>query len=339
MGALLRLGTRVGLAWLAFAAALLVLGYVLVGAGGVGPAHLLDLPVARFLAHHRPPLGVPLANVAPLLLAPFAVLAAVRLIRPLPGDVSRWRALGALGLSVAGAYGLVLVAKSTFARPRPPRILAAIADTGYSFPSAHVAVVAATCVAIVTTFPIRNLRRRVVWVACAATVVIAAVARLVLGVHWLTDVAVGALLGSAWAGCASWLATRSPARHAAARRAAVRPRQRLLVAGSSLAALLLLAPVGWSVRAGPHLPRQRRLAVPLGRLGAQQRRRLGRRLGRELLVRPHAPARRGRAPHVPRSLRAVGRTRDPSSGPAVARHRSRRPSTSSPTRRRGTPGP
>jgi len=243
VGALLRLGTRVGLAWLAFAATLLVLGYFLVGAGGVGPAHLVDLPVARFLAHHRPPLGVPLSNAAPLLLAPFAVLAALRLIRPLPTDVSRWRALGSLGLAVAGAYGLVLVAKGTFARPRPPRALAAIADTGYSFPSAHVTVLAATCVAVVATFPIHHLRRRAVWLACAAAVLIAAVARLVLGVHWLTDVVVGALLGSAWAGCASWLATRQPPRHPTVE---VRAPRRRLVAGSSLAVLLLLAPVGWS---------------------------------------------------------------------------------------------
>ncbi len=46
-----------------------------------------------------------------------------------------------------------------------------------------------------------------VWAACTATVVIAAVARLVLGVHWLTDVAVGAVLGTARAACASWLTT------------------------------------------------------------------------------------------------------------------------------------
>jgi membrane-associated phospholipid phosphatase len=234
----------VGLAWLGFAAALLVAGYLLVGAGGVGPARLADLPVARFLAQHRPPLAVLLSNAAPLLLAPFVVLALVRLVRPLPTDVSRWRALGALGLAVAGAYGLVLVAKGTFARPRPPRALAAIADTGYSFPSAHVTVVAAACVAVVTTFPVGNLRRRAVWAACTATVVIAAVARLVLGVHWLTDVAVGAVLGSAWAACASWLTTRQSVRYPPA---VVRTRQRRLVAGSSLAALLLLAPVGWSL--------------------------------------------------------------------------------------------
>ncbi|WP_181762769.1 phosphatase PAP2 family protein [Rhodococcus spelaei] len=104
---------------------------------------------------------------------------------------------------LAGTVALAAVAsvvvKDVVARPRPSRVGHLAAATDYSFPSGHVTGTVALLGALLVLMPagVGPLRRTVA--AASATVVVIAVAasRLYLGVHWLTDVVGGLLLGVA----------------------------------------------------------------------------------------------------------------------------------------------
>ncbi len=72
--------------------------------------------------------------------------------------------------------------------------------SGSSFPSGHATAAAATFAAIALLWGIGQPRRTKVFLAAAAAAVAAAVAasRVLLGVHWLTDVLAGLAVGWAW---------------------------------------------------------------------------------------------------------------------------------------------
>lgn len=113
-------------------------------------------------------------------------------------------AAATIAATMIGAAVLSTVVKLAVgrARPRPPHVIAHAA--GASFPSGHaLAVAAAMVVALGTAAQLGLLTGRAARRAGQATaaLVIAAVAasRLVLGVHYLTDVVGGVLLGVAWA--------------------------------------------------------------------------------------------------------------------------------------------
>lgn len=93
-------------------------------------------------------------------------------------------------LASALSAGTVQVLKSLFGRARPEEMLIA-SDFG-SFPSGHVANAASIAVALALV-----LARTWVWFAGAAYVVLMALSRTYLGVHWLSDTIGGALVGAA----------------------------------------------------------------------------------------------------------------------------------------------
>jgi membrane-associated phospholipid phosphatase len=99
-----------------------------------------------------------------------------------------WAGAYFLVTSVASA-SLVQVLKQLFGRARPEQMLVP-ADLG-SFPSGHVANAATIAVALALI-----LWRAWVWFAGAAWVVLMALSRTYLGVHWLTDTVGGLLLGA-----------------------------------------------------------------------------------------------------------------------------------------------
>jgi len=101
----------------------------------------------------------------------------------------RWRVGITIGLSVAFASGLSTIIKLLIARPRPDDGIVAAATN--SFPSGHATTAAAFAVALALAF-----RRVWVWVTAAVWVLLMAMSRTYLLVHWSTDVLAGAILGT-----------------------------------------------------------------------------------------------------------------------------------------------
>jgi membrane-associated phospholipid phosphatase len=110
------------------------------------------------------------------------------------------------------------VAKQVFDRPRPPAALRAASTSTAAFPSGHSTEAAACFLAIGLVLAIAVVRHP--WarvavvttgVACAAVV---GISRLVLAVHWLSDVVAGWALGTAVAVAVVtvlwWVAARTP---------------------------------------------------------------------------------------------------------------------------------
>lgn len=101
------------------------------------------------------------------------------------------------------AGGIDLLLKRTFDRPRPPLAdpnvhpLVAVPHS-YSMPSGHASTAFAAAVAVGLVHP----RLRLPLLALAALI---AISRVWLGVHYLSDVIVGAALGSAVALALWWL--------------------------------------------------------------------------------------------------------------------------------------
>lgn len=216
------------------AALALAAGLALVVALAVGFTYLLDSvldgdgitavdqPAARWVAGHRDGWLTAAMRVIthagdPLTVAALATVVCV--------GMAWWRrswlplVLGVLG---AGGIALVVMAvKLMVGRPRPPLPFAAIAENGYSFPSGHatgIMVAVALVGWMVTRWVIRSWTGRVlVWTAAALVIGVVGFSRVYLGVHYLSDVAAGWLLGAVWAGTLAqaggwWEAARGTAR-------------------------------------------------------------------------------------------------------------------------------
>lgn len=133
-----------------------------------------------------------------------------------------WRTGRARRLAAAPLVALALaslastVAKQLFDRPRPPAALRAAHTSTAAFPSGHATSAAACFVAIGLVLAIAVMRRPSTRIAVVAAGVVAAavvgISRLVLAVHWLSDVVAGWALGTAAAVAvvvaAWWIATR-----------------------------------------------------------------------------------------------------------------------------------
>lgn len=117
-----------------------------------------------------------------------------------------WGALYFLIASIVSA-GLVQLLKAVLGRARPEAML--IASDAGSFPSGHVANAATMAVALAFL-----VGRAWAWYAGLAWVILMALSRTYLGVHWVTDTIGGAVLGAAvaltlWAPFAAKLGTES----------------------------------------------------------------------------------------------------------------------------------
>ena len=159
----------------------------------------VDRSVTAWTIAHRSPVGGHVAVAVTNLFGPVetvgaAVIVAVLVgwwLRSLPAGLTIVAAVG--GASVTGWLIKLLVA-----RARPPVLIQETVETDYSFPSGHVtgtaAVMGITAAVLVVG---RSRAFRALLTAVAAVVVCAvAASRVYLGVHWLTDVVAGALLGA-----------------------------------------------------------------------------------------------------------------------------------------------
>ncbi len=107
-----------------------------------------------------------------------------------------------LAVSVFGAGGTALLLKELLHRARPDITLQAYAETGFSFPSGHATLAAALygfLIYLIWRMMPPGLVRTASVSALALLIVLVAFSRLYLGVHYLSDVIVGLLLGGAFA--------------------------------------------------------------------------------------------------------------------------------------------
>lgn len=199
--------SRVELGWLGFAALTAVVGVIgLLGVSEDVIAHnglsSSDPRRLQFVIDHRTAWLDRAAETASKLgsapfLAVLAVITAVVLYRL--GKPVLVAVLPGLVLGIAGFVAEVL--KVTVGRARPAASLQLVRESAPSFPSGHSTDSAAFYLAIglvIAVFVVKRPWLRAVSVACGGLVAgLIGVSRLVLGVHWPSDVIAGLLLGTA----------------------------------------------------------------------------------------------------------------------------------------------
>ena len=112
-------------------------------------------------------------------------------------------------IALFGAATIEFAMKRVIGRPRPPLAYHLIREADPSFPSGHATGSAAFFVtlAIVAGLHFRNQWVRVVLIVAAAVVsALIGMSRVVLGVHWVTDITAGWFLGLACAAGVSLVA-------------------------------------------------------------------------------------------------------------------------------------
>jgi membrane-associated phospholipid phosphatase len=121
--------------------------------------------------------------------------------------VWRRRSWPPVALAVAGVGGVALVivtAKALVIRDRPHISFAVIAEDGYSFPSGHAtgtAAIALLSAWMLTRWLITSWTGRVVaWTLALGLAAVIGFSRVYLGVHYVSDVVAGWLVGMTWAG-------------------------------------------------------------------------------------------------------------------------------------------
>lgn len=111
-------------------------------------------------------------------------------------------------LSVVATVVVVGLAKVVVDRDRPPLAGRLVDTSSASMPSGHAAYAAALA-AVAWVLLAGHPHRRVLRCAAAGLPVAAALSRVVLGVHWPSDVLIGSALGAA---IGSWVAVRTAQR-------------------------------------------------------------------------------------------------------------------------------
>ncbi len=162
----------------------------------------LDMPVLQYLALHRD-ITTSLSFIGITELGSTVFVCGVALC---VGIVLAYRHkfvyATAIGISVLGAGATALLIKEVVHRARPVRALQAYQETGFSFPSGHATLAAAFygfLIYLVWRLMPAGFLRNVVVTALALLIVLIAFSRLYLGVHYLSDVIGGLVLGAAFA--------------------------------------------------------------------------------------------------------------------------------------------
>lgn len=102
---------------------------------------------------------------------------------------------------ISGAIFMRLL-KAAFGRLRPDASFAELVAPGWSFPSGHAsmsAIVFLTLGALIASTRSRVPERLYILVAAALMALLVGISRVLLGVHWATDVLGGWAFGAAWA--------------------------------------------------------------------------------------------------------------------------------------------
>lgn len=157
----------------------------LVRAGPVGP----DQAWHDFLAANQSPIGTGVSLVLNAVggTLSMTIITLLLVVGLLVGR--RIRAAITIGLSVPLGLIASTLIKGAVARPRPSDGIIAVSSDAY--PSGHATAAAALTVAVALAFPAVWS-----WTLATAWILLMAASRTYLLVHWLTDVAAGAILGA-----------------------------------------------------------------------------------------------------------------------------------------------
>lgn len=158
-------------------------------APAAGHAWLTHATAARVVARVVTDLGSPVA---------VNVIAAIAVIILLV--VRRWRAAVLIAIARLGELATVSLLKVAVHRPRPDLLPQLTSAAGTSFPSGHAGGSAAVygAVAIVVGASLGAAARRRLLVGVAVWVTLIAASRVLLGVHYPTDVMGGIAAGVLW---------------------------------------------------------------------------------------------------------------------------------------------
>jgi membrane-associated phospholipid phosphatase len=165
------------------------------------PLTLVDVQVAQWFHAHATPLLTPLMLAFTHLHEPVRVIVAVALLAAYLACRRNWYWLICLSLTVPFGMLLNVLMKYAFQRTRPRFDDPLLVLSSYSFPSGHVAgatlfygVLAAMLVAHIQAWRWRVL----VVLAAVVLVLLVALTRMYLGVHYLSDVLAAVAEAVAW---------------------------------------------------------------------------------------------------------------------------------------------
>lgn len=156
-----------------------------------------DLGITQALAPQIPEALVPLLVAITFLGGPKVVAVGATLGTGLGVNrdlVDRRTALRFLAI-VGLVLGVSMVLKNGLALPRPPEALHRIPEDGFGFPSGHATGTAGLAFGLAALLEVGTARVR--WGLATGAVALIATTRVLLGVHYVTDVVVGALVGLA----------------------------------------------------------------------------------------------------------------------------------------------
>ncbi|OBH49027.1 phosphatidic acid phosphatase [Mycobacterium mantenii] len=178
-----------------------VLDDVLEGDGIAG----FDQPMTRWLATHRDLWLTTTMRAVTVAGGPLFLAALALPVSAVAGCRSRsWRPVVIALIGGAGVAPVLFTAKVLVGRQRPPLPVSLVDADGYSFPSGHATGTAAIMVIsawVLTRWLIPWWTGRVVvWAMTAAAASVIGFSRVYLGVHYVSDVLSGWMLGMAWAG-------------------------------------------------------------------------------------------------------------------------------------------
>ena len=193
-------GVSVAIGFAALWVAALGIGWILDSIDTAGGFARYDSGIAAWGANHATERSIGVLR-AVTRLGDTAVVA-VALAAAVAFDYRRHHHLPVVGFAITIAVGVVVLnntLKAIIDRERPD-IEQLIGSAGSSFPSGHSATAAAGWAAIVLVLE-RSLSRRTrpLLVSIGGFIVVSvASSRALLGVHWLTDVIAGVIVGWAW---------------------------------------------------------------------------------------------------------------------------------------------
>ncbi len=180
-----------------------LVGFLVVGHHGGGPIQSWDDTVERWFPTHRGPfVGISRFIATYLDAVPLAVICVV-LSAVLALSLRSIRALIPIVAYLGGEFQVFAIRQVIFRRRPPtanypaPGALKGVHETSYSFPSGHAVAVTAVLFALLGTVA---LTYRIWWpwpIALLGSLIVID-SRLVLGVHWFSDVTFGLLMGVAW---------------------------------------------------------------------------------------------------------------------------------------------